>query len=108
MIGILKEVEGGARAKPLDEATEQAKAQTTRRDDQKKAFDKATEDLKVVQGDTAKELTRVDWLQQELYKARLRLRDANRINQDLEAQIRQLENKIGPTRPSKPPVSDIP
>jgi len=86
----------------LEQVKKQVAAQEKHLDDQKKAYAKARGELEKAQTETDSEMKRVDKLQQDLYEVRLRLRDANRINQDLEAEIRLLEKKIGPTRPTRP------
>ncbi len=77
----------------LEEKQAAAKRAEDLAEAQKKLRDKYKELLTEQQDTTAKFLTRLAKIQEELFLVRVELRDANRKNQELEQQVRSLERK---------------
>jgi hypothetical protein len=71
----------------------QVAIQAKRANDQEDLVKKVKAEHDKAQADTAKQLERLAAQQQRLFEVRVRLRDANRINQEMELLVRKLEEE---------------
>lgn len=79
------------RIKLLEDKKVHAADQEQRAQAKKAHVDKVQGQLKEAQDRTAAELAKAAQMQDQIYQVRVRLRDANRVNQELERKIRELE-----------------
>ena len=77
----------------LAEKQDQVKTQTARADQQEALVKKVTEEHDKAQAETARQLARLGVQQQQVFDVLVRLRDANRINQEMELLVRKLEEE---------------
>ena len=73
-----------------------------RTDAQEKLYNVRAKELEVMQDATARILTRLAKMQDDLFAVRVSLRDANRINQEKEEKIRYLEREVLKREASNP------
>jgi hypothetical protein len=77
----------------VDEKKAQVAIQKQRADDQEALVKKVKGQHDTAQAETVKELEKLAAQQQKLFEVRVRLRDANRINQEMELLVRKLEEE---------------